>query len=54
MEKEVATHSSTLAWRVHGQKSLEGHSPRGGKESDTTKRLTHKVNKSFRCVLYQA
>ena len=41
MEKEVATHSSILAWRIHGQKSLEGYSPWGRKESDTTKQLTH-------------
>ena len=27
-EKGMATHSSILAWRSHGQKSLEGYSPR--------------------------
>ena len=35
LEKEVATHSSILAWR----RSLVGYSPRGRKESDTTERL---------------
>ena len=35
MEKEIATHSSILAWR-HGQRSLVGYSPWGCKESDTT------------------
>ena len=35
MEKEIATHSSLLAWR-HGQRSLVGYSPWGCKESDTT------------------
>ena len=41
LEKGMATHSSILAWRIHGQKSLEGHSLWGLKESDTTERLTH-------------
>ena len=40
LEKEMATHSSILAWRIHGQRSLAGYSPRGWKESDTTKRPT--------------
>ena len=37
LEKEMATHSSILAWRIHGQRSLVGYSLRGHKESDTTK-----------------
>ena len=36
LEKEVATHSSILAWRIHGQRSLMGCSSWGHKESDTT------------------
>ena len=36
LEKEMATHSSTLAWRIHGQRSLVGYSPRGHKELDMT------------------
>ena len=36
LEKGMATHSSILAWRIHGQRSLEGYNPRGHKESDTT------------------
>ena len=39
LEKEMATHSSILAWRIHGQRSLVGYSPRGRKESDMTERL---------------
>ena len=39
MEKAVATHSSTLAWRIHGQRSLVGCSPWGLEESDTTEQL---------------
>ena len=30
LEKGMATHSSILAWRIHGQRSLEGYSPWGG------------------------
>ena len=26
LEKEMAAHASILAWRTHGQRSLEGHS----------------------------
>ena len=36
LEKGMATHSSILAWRSHGQKSLEGYSPWGRTESDMT------------------
>ena len=39
LEKEMATHSSTLAWKIHGQRSLVGYSPWGCKESDMTERL---------------
>ena len=35
----MATHSSTLAWKIHGQRSLVGYSPWGREESDTTERL---------------
>ena len=33
---EMAAHSSILAWRIHGQRSLAGYSPWGQKESSTT------------------
>ena len=36
LEKEMATHSSILAWRIRGQRTLVGYSPWGRKESDTT------------------
>ena len=39
VEKAMAPHSSTLAWKIHGQRSLVGCSPWGHKESDTTERL---------------
>ena len=38
-EKAMATHSSTLAWKIHGWRSLVGCSPWGREESDTTERL---------------
>ena len=34
----MAPHSSTLAWKIHGQRSLVGCSPRGREESGTTER----------------
>ena len=36
LEEGVATHTSILAWRIHGQRSLAGYSPRGREESDVT------------------
>ena len=33
LEKGMATHSSILAWRIHGQRRLVGYSPWGHKES---------------------
>ena len=38
-EKAMAPHSSTLAWKIHGQRSLVDCSPWGCEESDTTERL---------------
>ena len=38
-EKAMALHSSTLAWKIHGWRSLVGCSPWGHEESDTTERL---------------
>ena len=39
LEKEMATHSSTLAWKIPWTEELVGYSPWGRKESDTTERL---------------
>ena len=36
LEKEMATHSSVLAWRIPGQGSLVGWCLWGRTESDTT------------------
>ena len=40
LEKGMATIPVFLPGEFHGQRSLVGYSPRGCKESDTTKRLT--------------
>ena len=39
LKKKMATHSSTLAWKFHGLRSLVGYSPWGGKQSDMTEQL---------------
>ena len=36
LEKEMATHSTIIAGKSHGQRNLAGYSPWGHKESDTT------------------
>ena len=33
LEKNMATHSNTLARKIHGQRSLEAYTPWGRKES---------------------
>ena len=35
----MATHSSTLAWKIPWTEKLVGYSPWGHKESNTTERL---------------
>ena len=39
LEKEMAIHYSTLAWKIPWTRSLIGYSPWGHKESDKTERL---------------
>ena len=39
LEKEMATHSNTLAWKSHGWRSLADYSPRDRKKSATTEQL---------------
>ena len=39
LEKEMATHSSILAWRIPWMEELGGPQSTGCKESDTTERL---------------
>ena len=40
LEKGMATHSSVLAWKTTGQRSLMGSSPRGCIELDMTEQLS--------------
>ena len=40
LENAMTTHSSIPDGKFHGQRSLEGYSPWGCKESDTTEKLT--------------
>ena len=42
LEKEMTTHSSILAWKLHGWRRLVGYSPWGPKELDTTEQLHFK------------
>ena len=42
LEEETATHPSILAWRIPWMEEPGGHSPWGHKESDPTRRLTHR------------
>ena len=39
LEEHIATYASILAWRIPGTEEPAGCSPKGCKESDTTKRL---------------
>ena len=39
LEKEMATHSGTLAWKIHGRRGLVGYSQWGRKELGTTEQL---------------
>ena len=48
LKKEMATHSSVLAGKSHGQRNLAGYSPWGHKESDVIEATepAHTVSKS--------
>ena len=57
LKKEMATHSSILAWRIPWTEEAGGYSPKGCKESDTTeleatnthtRTHTHTVNHSIK------
>ena len=53
LEKEMATHSSILAWKIHGRRRLTGYSPWGCKESDTTEWLKKKKKKKNRLKIHE-
>ena len=48
LEKEMATHSSILAWRIPRTEELGGLQFMGRKESDTTERL-HFTKHAYNC-----
>ena len=48
LEKEMATHSSILAWKIPWTEEPVGYSPWGCKESDTTEQfLYHELHMDF-------
>ena len=47
LEKEMATHSSILHGKSHGQRSLVDYSPWGHKELDTTEQLKRSILSVF-------
>jgi len=48
LEEGMATHSSVLTRKPHGQRTLAGYSPQGHKELDTTERLsTQEMDTTF-------
>ena len=56
LEKGVATHSSILAWRVLGQRSLAGYSPWGRKRARydlATNTFTFTYLEHFPGLMYQ-
>ena len=49
LEKEMATHSSILAWKSYGQRSLTGYTPWGHEESDTTE-YSHTCSQNYTVI----
>ena len=47
----MATHSSILVWEIPWTEEPGGYSPWGGKESDTTERLTHMQSDKFGSIM---
>ena len=48
LEKGMATHSSIVPGKLHGQRSLIGYSPWGHKEPGTSGQLTLSLSKFFK------
>ena len=47
LELEMATYSSILPRKFHGQRNLAGYSPAGPKESDTTEHMNMRAHICF-------
>ena len=54
LEKEVATHSSIMPEKSHGQRSLVGYSPWGHKESDMTEMTLACMHAQFCVFIHRA
>jgi len=52
LEKEMATHSSILAWKCYGHRSLGGYRPWGRKESSTTEHTHRKTGRNTHTHTY--
>ena len=44
LEKEMATHSSILAWKIPWMEEPDGLEPMGSQESDKTERLNNNAS----------
>ena len=49
LDEGTATHSSILAWSIHGQRSLASYCPYDHKESDTTEATEHALMHTYIC-----
>ena len=49
----MATHSSVLAWRIQGRRSLVGCRLRGRTESDTTEVTQQQPQQQQQCLLVE-
>ena len=52
LEKEMATHSSILAWEIPWTEEPGGCSPWHCKESDATERLKNNKKKQVKLIIY--
>ena len=50
LEKEMAIHFSTIAWKIPWTEEPGGYSPWGLKESDTTEQLHFHFHFSLSCI----
>ena len=50
LEKEMATHSSILAWEIPWTGSLAGDRPWGCKELDTLSDWEHEIWRYYQCL----
>ena len=48
LDKEMATHSSILAWKIPWTEKLSGQQSMGSQESDTTQQLNHHLSVQLR------